>query len=73
MVTRRKAHRGRRDAKLGGDLLARIALPAQLLDLFNHRLGRRPMQAMGPRAAATARAFRGITTHLRTVCYDAGH
>ena len=39
---------GRRDAGLGGDLLARPALAAQRFDLLDNRLGRRPAQPMRP-------------------------
>jgi len=45
------AHSGGRDAEFGGDLLAGVALPAQLLDLLDNRRGRRPVQAMRPRTA----------------------
>src|ERR1700716_2165249 len=45
------AHRGRRDADLGGDLLARHTLAAQGLDAFDHRLRRRLAQVVGSRAA----------------------
>src|SRR4249919_3380045 len=41
----------RRDAQLGCDLLASVALAAETLDLGDHRLRRRTMQPMGPRTA----------------------
>ena len=40
-----------RDAQLGCDLLAGVALAAETLDLGDDRLRRRPMQPMGPRTA----------------------
>ena len=46
--TQNPADGGGRDAGLGGDLLARPALPAQPLDLLSHRLGRRLPQPMRP-------------------------
>ena len=42
---------GRRDADLGGDLLAGPALAAQGFDLLDDRRRRRPVQAMRPRRA----------------------
>jgi hypothetical protein len=42
-----------RDAQLGRDLLASVALAAETRDLGDHRLRRRPMQPMGPRTAIT--------------------
>ena len=42
---------GWREIEFGGDLLAGAALPAKHLDLLDHRLRRRPVQSMRPRAA----------------------
>src|SRR6185295_2447743 len=57
------ANRGRRNAKLGGDLLAGAPRPAQRLYLLDHRLRRWPVQPMGPRAAVaqTDQAFTMIS------------
>src|SRR5262245_13842831 len=45
------AHRRRRDADRGGDLLARHALAAQACDALDDLRRRRPAQSGGPRAA----------------------
>src|SRR5690242_20664932 len=47
--TQDTADSGRRDADLYGNLLARPALSAQLLNLVHHSLGRRLPQPMWPR------------------------